>query len=299
MKKAVFFAIALLVGFASCKKETSIEGGNTVSGNFTAKIDGVQWSAAGTKEGASILGGVITLTGISADSKEISIHITDSVAGNYVLSQLSASFAAYADIDSSDLYAFSTNQGSDTSQGGGLVTVLEIDPVGKTISGTFSFNVFRDIDGRKKSITNGVFTKIPYVTSLPATAATDTLQANIDSKAWTATNIEASVTQGELTIIGASADGTQTIGILMPAGTTAGSYPLDGSNPSFLCAYTILSNAASTGFVSTKGTLTVSQNNTATSRIRGSFQFTAADPTGANAATHSITSGVFSVYYGQ
>ncbi len=85
----------------------------------------------------------------------------------YPLNQTSASLAAYADIDSSDVYAFSTNQGSDTSQAGGTVTVTEIDPVGKTISGTFSFKAFRDIDSRQKTITNGVFTKIPFVTALP------------------------------------------------------------------------------------------------------------------------------------
>ena len=298
MKKAIICIVVLLAGLASCKKETSIESGNTVSGNFTAKIDGVQWSASGTKEGASILGGVITVTGISADNKEISITVADSVAGNYALSQTTRSYAAYADIDSSDVYAFSTNQGSDTSQGGGLVTILEIDPVGKTISGTFSFNVYRDLDGRKKTITGGVFTKIPYVTTLPPTAATDTLKASIDNNAWTATNIEASVTQGQLTILGASADATQTIGILMPSATAAGSFALDGSNPTYLGAYTVLANSASAGFVSTKGTLTVTENNTSTSRIKGTFQFTATDPTTANGASHNITSGVFSVYYG-
>lgn len=299
MKKAFICAIVVLIGLVSCKKETSIEGGNTVSGNFTAKIDGVQWSASGTKEGASILGGVITITGISADNKEINITITDSIAGNYVLSQSSTSFGAYADIDSSDLYAFSTDQGKDSSQGGGTVKVLEIDPIGKTISGTFSFNVFRDLDGRKKSITNGVFTKIPYLTSLPPTSNTDTLKASIDNKAWAATHIEGMVTQGQLTILGASADATQTIGLLMPSATAAGTFQLDGSVPGYLGAYTLLAGSSANQFVSTKGTVTVIENNTSTLRIKGSFTFTATDPANANGASHSITSGVFSVYYGQ
>jgi hypothetical protein len=299
MKSKIFYFILLLTGFASCKKETSIENGNTLSGNFTARIDGVQWSASGTKEGASILGGIINITGISADNQEISITIADSVAGPYTLNQSSASLGAYADIDSSDLYAFSTNQGSDTTQAGGLVTITEIDPVGKTISGTFSFKVFRDIDGRQKTITAGVFTKIPYVTTLPPTSATDTLKASIDGKAWTASNIEATTTSGQMSLIGSSADGSQTIALLLPANAAAGSYPLDGSNPSYLGAYTVVANSASTGLVSTKGTLTVTANNTSTKRISGSFQFTAADPTGSTTTTHTITSGVFSVYYGQ
>ncbi|HEY4110449.1 DUF6252 family protein [Puia sp.] len=299
MKKTIFYTIALLVGFASCKKETSIENGNGQSGNFTAKIDGVQWSASATKQGASILGGMITVTGISADNKEISINIADSVAGTYVLNQASQSIAAYADIDSSDTYAFASNQGTDTSQAGGLVTITEIDPVAKTISGTFSFKVYRDLDGRQKTITEGVFTKIPYVSAVPPTSGSDTLQASIDNKAWSAVNIQALTTGGQITIVGASSDGTQSIGLLLPANAAAGSYPLDGTNPSYLGAYTFISNSSSTGFVSTKGTLTITENNTSTFRVKGTFTFTAADPTRGTTTTHSITSGSFSVYYGQ
>jgi len=299
MKKVFFYCMALLLGFASCKKETSIENGTGASGNFTAVIDGAQWAASSTKEAASILGGVITLTGVSADNREINISIADSVAGTYALNQTSPSLAAYADIDSSNLYAFSTNQGSDTSQAGGTVTVTEIDSIGKTISGSFSFKAFRDIDGRQKIITNGVFTKIPYVTALPATSSKDTLTASIDNKAWAAVNIQALVTGGQLTIIGATADGTQSLGLLLPANATAGTQALGISNPSYLGEYTLISSAASTGFISTAGSITITENNTGTSRIKGTFQFTAADPSGTVTTTHAITSGVFSVYYGQ
>ena len=299
MKKAIVYSIALLLGLASCKKETSIESGNTASGNFTATIDGVKWAASGTKEAASILGGIITVTGISADNKEINISIADSVPGIYTLSQTTASLAAYADLDSSDIYAFSTNQGSDTSKAGGVVTITTIDPVGKTISGTFSFKAWRDIDGRQKNITNGVFTKIPYVTSLPATSSLDTLQALIDNKAFTAINIQAATTSGQLTIIGATSDGTQSIGLLLPANAAPGTYALGAANPSYLGAYTLISGASSTGFVSTTGSITITSNNTSTSRIKGTFQFTAVDPTGTTTTSHTIASGTFSVYYGQ
>lgn len=296
-KKTIFYTVLFLIGLASCRKETSVEHANTLSGNFTAKIDGVQWSASGTKEGASILGGIINITGISVDNKEISIMIAGSVAGPYALNQSTRSLAAYADIDSSDVYAFATNQGRDTTQAGGMVTITEIDPVGKTISGTFSFKVYRDIDHRQKTITAGVFTKIPYVTSLPPSSSGDTLTASIDGKAWKGNTIEATVTSGQLSIIGASSDGSQTIGLLMPATATPGSYALDGSNPSYLGAYTQVANSTSTGLVSTKGTLTILANNTSTRRIRGTFQFTAKDPTGASTATHTVNSGVFSVHY--
>jgi hypothetical protein len=299
MKKAILCAIILLVGFASCKKETSIESGSNASGNFTATIDGTKWAASSTKQAASILGGVITITGVSADNREINLSIADSVAGTYPLSQTSASLGAYADIDSSVLYAFSSNQGSDTSQAGGVVTVTQIDSIAKTISGTFSFKAWRDIDGRQKNITNGVFTKIPYVTSLPSTSAKDTLLASIDGKAFTAINIQAAATSGQMTIIGATADGTQSIGLLLPANAASGTYTLGAANPSYLGAYTLISSSSSTGFVSTTGSITITSNNTSAMRIKGTFQFTAADPSGTTTSTHAIASGVFSVYYGQ
>jgi hypothetical protein len=298
MKKAILYSVALLLGFASCKKETSIESGNTASGNFTATIDGAKWAASSTKQAASILGGVITVTGISADNKEINISVADSVPGTYPLNQNTASLAAYASLDSADLYAYSTNQGKDSSQAGGVVTVTQIDTIGKTISGTFSFKAWRDIDGRQKTITNGVFTRIPYITSLPSTSSKDTLQASVDSKAFTAINIQAGTTSGQLTIIGATADGTQSIGLLLPANVLPGTYALGGTTPSYLGAYTLISGASSTGFVSTTGSITITSNNTSTFRIKGTFQFTAADPSGTTTATHNITTGTFSVYYG-
>ena len=58
MKKAIFYSMMLVIGFAACKKETSIESGSNASGNFTATIDGTKWAASSTKQAASILGGI-------------------------------------------------------------------------------------------------------------------------------------------------------------------------------------------------------------------------------------------------
>jgi hypothetical protein len=301
MKKAILYAI-ILVGIwsiSSCKKETSIENPVSQVGNFTAKIDGVQWTAALTSEQATILGGVINITGISANNQEISITLNNDQTGNYTLNQASLSLAAYADIDSSDLYAFTTNEGADTTQAGGQVTILKIDSVQKTISGTFSFKVYRDLDGRGKTITSGVFTSLPYTNKLPPASITDTLNATIDGMPWAGQSIEASVSAGELSIVGSSTTGAQSIGLLMPSTATAGSYPLDGSNPYYMGLYTVLQTSTASGLVSNKGTLTILSNNTTTSRIRGNFQFTAVDPTGTSTATHTIASGLFSVYYGK
>jgi hypothetical protein len=301
MKKKIVCGVVLFTGFlASCKKEYSLEGSVNLAANFTAQIDGAQWAAAENNESATISQGLINITGVSLGDQQISITLADSTVGSYTLSQSSLSLASYSITDSSALYAFSTNQGIDTAEAGGYVTVTSIDAVHKTLTGTFSFNVFRNLDGTQHEITMGVFNAIPYTTGtgVSGASASDTLQATIGGSAWTGQNTEAAVTAGELSIIGSSANNTQTIGLEMPSNVTPGAYPLDGSNPAYVGLYTVVANSTTEGLVSNQGTLTVLENNQAQSRITGSFQFTALDPNDVG-VTATITKGYFSVYYGQ
>jgi hypothetical protein len=297
MKKAILYMLVLIGVCSSCRKEYSLEGGTVQTANFTAQIDGVHWQSATTTEQATMIQGLINITGISTDNQEISMTLSGTGTGTYYLSQRSASLATYANIDSSFVYAYTTNEAPDTAQAGGQVTITEIDQTNQTISGIFYFNAYRVVDGLQKRISQGVFTRLPYSTSLPTTTNLDTLTATIDAKAWVGKSIQAAVNGGELTIVGSSADGTQSVGLLMPSNTTAGTYPLDGTNPSYLGVYTVLANANTTGLVSVSGQVTVTQNNTTTSRISGTFSFSASDPSNPS-TVHYVTSGVFSVYYG-
>ena len=165
IKKATIYTILALSAATlwSCRKETSLENGKGLPVDMVAVIDGVQWQAIDSTQISSIVFGNINISGSSADNQIINITLADTVIGTYVLNQSSNSLATYANLDSS-AYAYSTNQGSDTSQAGGTVNVTAIDRVNKTISGIFSFKVFRDVDGTQKKVTSGVFYNIPYVT---------------------------------------------------------------------------------------------------------------------------------------
>ena len=299
MKKAILYML-LLVGIwciTSCRKEYSLENGNVQLANFTATVDGTHWQSAMSTEQATIIQGLINITGISTDNQEISMTLSGTGVGTYTLNQRSASLATYAYIDSSFVYAYTTNEAPDPAQAGGLVTITEIDQTNQTISGTFYFNAYRLVDGSQKTITQGVFTRLPYSTSQSMNANGDTLTATIDAKAWVGKSIQAAVNAGELTIVGSSADGSQSVGLLMPSNTTPGTYPLDGTNPAYLGVYTVLANANTTGLVSVTGQVTVIQNNTTTHRINGTFTFSAANPLDPTQVDY-ITTGVFSVYYG-
>jgi hypothetical protein len=165
MKKVFFPAILVLmaVGWFSCRKETSIESGRGLAADMTATIGGVYWQAADSTQTAIVSNGLVTISGISADGQEISITLNDTVIGVYGLNQSSPSLAIYANLDSVGSYAYSTNQGSDTSQAGGTVNVTALDVANRTISGIFSFKAYRNSDGTQKDITAGVFYNIPYV----------------------------------------------------------------------------------------------------------------------------------------
>jgi hypothetical protein len=165
MKKATIYTILVLAVATlwSCRKETSIENGKGQAVDMVAVINGAAWQAIDSTQIASIVFGYINISGSSADNQTINLTLDDSVIGTYILNQSSKSLATYANLDSS-AFAYSTNQGSDTSQAGGTVNVISIDPANKTISGIFSFKVFRDMDGSQKNITSGVFYNIPYVT---------------------------------------------------------------------------------------------------------------------------------------
>jgi hypothetical protein len=290
----IIFALASLA-FFSCQKELSYEGTPIPhQGDFRAVVDGTPWVASDSTKGAIILGNVINISGISADNRQLSITLQDTVTGVYILNQTSLSIAAYADIDSADIYAFATNQGSDTSQAGGQVTITEIDKVNKTLSGTFAFKAFRNIDGHQKQITAGVFYKLPYTSSLPPAVNTDTLTVTIDT-AWKAQSIVSSSISGQVVITGSALSGTPSVSLIFPAYITPGSYALtpNPANPAVI--YLGLYNpGSSVNLISQSGTLTILENNSTTRRIRGNFQFLAGDPAN-TLQTAQLTSGYFSV----
>jgi hypothetical protein len=164
MKKFIYYIISgfLAFGLLACHKYASIENGKGLAADMVATIDSVSWQAADSATSAIVSQGQVTISGISADGQEISITLNDTVVGLYALNQTSGSLAIYANLDSVGSYAYSTNQGADTAQAGGTVTVTSFDVVNRTISGIFDFKVYRNYDGTGRDITAGVFYNIPF-----------------------------------------------------------------------------------------------------------------------------------------
>ncbi|HMH34766.1 MAG TPA: DUF6252 family protein [Puia sp.] len=300
MKTQVFFTgmgLALLFLFA-CQKEKSFEkaagnGGNT-SADFRAKINNQQWVAADSTRGASIIGGITNITGISSDNMQISITLNGTSAGNYTLDQNSFNVGTFIDRNSVNTFAFATNQGLDTTQAGGTVVITEINTASKTISGNFQFKVFRGLDQQQLLITEGVFTNLPYVTSLPPASNTDSFFVKADGTGWNPPSITTSISMGKLIIAASETDASRSIGLVMPQDVMVGLHQMDFGAGNFFGEYN--PNPSSFLVSDTSGTLTIIENNSSTRRIKGTFQFKADDASGGS-QTALLTEGSFSVGY--
>ena len=272
-----FFLFSLT--FFSCQKEGSFDPSNPnapagASGNFKAKLDGVSWSANNVA-GASRFSGFISIAGLSADHKLVAITLTDSGVHKYTLSDASLNIAAFIDSTEANKNAYITNDGAYPSQSGGEVNITAINTTNKTISGTFAFKVFRHEDSRTKIISEGSFTDLPYQTSLPAGAASDTLRVKLDGASWTPHTIMGVKVGSQIAVTATNDVGTKSVGLVFPSDIAPGTYELNLFGAAYIGQYNPDADPAHSKASIEDGTLTILEHNTATKRIRGSFSFKA------------------------
>jgi hypothetical protein len=285
----------------SCQKEISDEsvigGSGSVNGVLKMKIDGKQWVADYVAT-ASIMAGYINITGISKDRKTFTITLMDDVVKTYKLNPIDTEGgAALADSTEFNNNSYGTMQGDDSTLAGGTVTVSKIDEAKKTISGTFKFKLFREEDSGQKVITEGIFENLVYETTLPPSSSTDTFTVKIDGTDWKAESIFGTFVSltNQITIVANNSTATKTVGLTMPVAITPNSYTLDFWGLTYIGLYNPSSTLA---LASESGTLTILEHNTATKRIRGTFDFKAAEIVPSNPPkVANLTSGYFSVKY--
>lgn len=298
-----YLLVFIVLITAACQKEIGVDslsptpgtGPGPVTPPVTAnaalkmKIGGTQWLA--DKGGqASILAGFITIEGLSADRKYLSILLDDTIPKTYTLNQTSLSSAELADSTDQNGSVYSTDQGTSAANAGGTVVVTGIDKVRKTISGTFQFRMFRNSDGKQKVITEGSFDKIPYISSLPPAAVTDTFQVKIDNVNWSGGSISTGMTStGELFISASELNVSRSVNFFIPASIAPGSYDLVPTSAYFA----IYNPDLNTFLVAQSGKLVILEHNLTTKRIRGSFDFKAVETGGTKTAV--LSQGYFSL----
>lgn len=289
--------------FTACEKEYSVEnsipggggiggGGGVTQGSFRAKIDGVQWTANRIKS-ASRMSGRISIGGTSSDGKNMVLAVADSGVHNYQFVSTSSSNAgAYTDSSLAPIASLVTNQWVVDSTYGN-VNITTIDEVRKTMSGTFKMYVIRALDGIKRNITEGVFTDIPYSTSLPPSSSTDSFTVKVDGVEFLETSIFGLKANGLLNF-SATTNASATVGINLPENITPGTYTLGSIGTNYVGQY---NPNSSTFLVASPGTITVLEHNTTTKRLRATFSFSARPFGGITPGSAELTDGYISAGY--
>lgn len=271
--------------FANCKKDSggSNTGGGNNSGAMTAKVDGTAWTA--NTAGASIVNGVMNITGIGGDGSTITMTIQADQEGTYALDFGGQNAGVYMKSGANN--SFLSNAHADA---GGTVTVTSINSANKTMSGTFSYEGYHPTDMIFINITEGQFTDIPYTTDVGG-GSNNSLSADIDGSSWTATAVNGAVALGRLTIVGSDNQGVVSVSVSMPEDVAVGTYDL-----TFLGDYIGQYNKFSTEFLSSDdGKLNITKHDKSGKKIEGTFNFNASDFNGT--LNSAITNGSFVVSY--
>ncbi|NUY80038.1 hypothetical protein HUK80_03960 [Flavobacterium sp. MAH-1] len=190
-------------------------------GTFTAKIDGVQYTAL-TAE-AFISGGAITIAAVRANGDNFAFVIGGNTAGTYAANQNILMFTQ-GQSESGWQSINPANPGENT----GSVTISEVNTTNHTITGTFHFTGYWNGDGtiEPKEFTEGEFT-VPY--SDPSVNPNEnTFTATIDGSPFNPTTINAQeASNGGISIISITAlDQNGTMSVMLSSDVTVGNHPI-------------------------------------------------------------------------
>jgi hypothetical protein len=258
----------------------------TGSGILKADVDGVAFSA--TDISAVLGSGMLTIEGVDATGKAISINVDRTTPGTYE----DAILAYSLDEDSDYVYSSAYN---DT----GSLTITSVDVVNRTISGTFNFTgTYSDLDAGipAKVITNGVFTNIPFT---ERTENTDIFNATIDTTAISygeSDLISVYTDIGDVSFIQLRATNVNhVIELNINTDTPVGSYAFNdaiGSTPR--ATFTDRTSPEEPSYNITRGSFIVTFNDG--DRMKGTFSFDVKDPDNPDGTPiHTVSAGSFDV----
>lgn len=316
------FVAFLAIQFTSCGNEP-LEGtfpqddgiNNAEVGEFIAKVDGINFVA---EEASGVLtDGVLVIAGLKTTTGEsiiLSVENPSEAIFNLTAGIDTSTFGIYMDAESLiNPYISYVAYG-----GGGELTITEMDTVGMTVSGLFSFTAGRialDGDGNPITdgsgnpvietieITAGSFNTIPYVIENGSSNEnpSDEFYAKIDGIEFVDEAIDVSLTTvagvSMINIVATDINGA-VMRIDIPEELGVGTYTFETpiSNGTDLIA---MYNAGTGGenLTSGTGTITITEFGTTTGRLAATFSFTGTDPLGLDPTVVEVTQGSFSIDY--
>lgn len=251
-----------------------------VSGKYTAKIDGVQWSATLATE-ANLVSGKLSITGLSNDKTLVLLQLQGTTPGTYTLDPSADHYATLVYNQGAGPTYLSTS----ATTAGGTVELTKYDEATKKVSGTFTLKLFDATGSSSKTITAGVFEDIPLSKGFPNSAG-NSLSVKINGTDWTAETVSANNMGGNIGINGSNITTNKSLVIKMPPDAAVGKHSLAGTFD-----YSIVYMDGDDMTMSTEGEIDVTEHNTGARTIKGTFHFK-----GMGAGAEG-TSGSFSVKY--
>lgn len=290
MKKfrlAILFGMILSIAIISCTKDEKREDAPVVTlppGDqiFTAKVNGIDWTASGKKCIMSTKG-ITTLQGTGIGGTTITISANDTVENSYILNMLSTHQGT---VEANDLF-YSTTKNLGT---GGQFDINNINKKDSVISGTFAFTGYNSTSSEYIEVTDGVFTDIEYVLKEPS-ITDNSLRANIDDVLFLADTVTGLATNDTIHIIGRSLPDTTSVEFKVPINIESGVYQLS-MNGAYRGFY---KQNDSTYMQSFSGTLTIESHQDILQTIEGKFEFSATIPLTTTSA--QLTDGSFQLFY--
>ena len=324
MKKFQLFNWVLIaflaIQFTACENEP-LEGEfpqdedivNVEEGGFIATIDGEGFTAE-TASGIMTSENFLTLTGVTSSGETIILTVEQAAIGVYDITAGLGNLNSgiYSDND------FLPYISAGALGGSGTLTIIELDNVGLTVTGTFSFTGIRisldaegnpilDADGNavleEVVITSGEFNKIPYVLDDEGGGGTpieDEFFAIVDGIDFIPVAITTTLNEiaGEniVKIVAVNEEGA-IMRIDVPEELGIGTFEMEPLSDGTKLISLYNPNTGGENLTSDPGTINITRFNVIAGILEATFSFTATDPLNADPAVHEITEGSFKVDY--
>ena len=290
---SVLMLLAFALSLACCKKtETSPASGSVTfkvdsTTSFTSSLAGGTWEPNNSLLNITAKGGKSLFTMTLAMPNGLK-------AGTYAFSSTTSQNGTLFKPDTAVTQNFLSNV--DTKSFGTLV--ISNVTTDSLITGTFTFTLKDPVGGTLKKITVGVINNVKAINNKSITTSGSTFSAKIDGTLWTPTQVTGLVSSNNLIIT--ASDGTKSIGFTLPSNIAVGSYTFDFFTGTYIALYNPTNSTTNPmSFIASTATskLTITEKNTSTKQIKGTFNFKGEDITSSTTRTYLITEGTFSVKY--
>jgi hypothetical protein len=273
--------VVVLSLFASCKGNGS--GGRELVSMY-GLINGSNWRSADPT--AVISDSRIKMTGISGNGQAIIITLNAKQVGEYTFTPTNGHYAEFIPNMASGTERFST---LNDESGSGYVRLSSLNTETKTLGGEFAFTAYRN-DGGVKNVTEGKFTNVPYTYyDFGDDVYTNVFSYGTGGTIWSAIDIYANKTDTAMVVYGACDRSVswQSITLRLPTNITTGRHDFGNDiSATFQLGFN--------NFQATEGAVTISEYNTNTKIIKGTFFFNYMNN---NNELQSVTDGTFDIKY--